>query len=131
MSRRRQRLVSATLVAVFAMLASAAALCLLPCELTPAAHAGATGAKPDHCTGAAVPESAGAALTGTDGSCSDQHAWEPPAAERLASRVTIALTAAVIPPVPAPSTDAELRTAAGMAPGVPATPPPLLLPLRI
>ena len=130
MGRQLLRIVSATLVATFAVLASAAALCLVPCELAPA-HAGASGPQADHCAGAAVTESSAAAIAGADDSCSDQHGWDGPPADRLGSRTSVLAALATSAPIAALAADVEVSTLPGAPAPVPAAPPPLFVPLRI
>lgn len=131
MSRRVLRTVSATLVATFAVLASAAALCLLPCELTPLLDAATTGPKTDHCAGMTAAQTPATSLAGTDGSCADGHGWDAPAADRLGSRASGAPAIVVIPPVAASSLQPGVGPLAGPLARAPGAPPPLLVPLRI
>jgi hypothetical protein len=132
MSRLLTRTVSATLIAVFASLASAAALCLLPCELAPTIGASAPPSPEAHHCGE-VPESSsnGLAVNGTSETCADQHAWDAPAADRTAPRVSAAALALNV----VSTVSIRLSEQSGVVPASDATPPaspPLTFsPLRI
>jgi hypothetical protein len=130
MPRRLLRTVCATLVATFAVLASAAAVCLLPCELTPAIHASEESPATDHCAGPAPAQSGNPALNGLDDSCGGQHTWTAPAADRLASRAS-AVAAAVIPSGVGLELQAGPHAPLETAATAPASPPILFAPLRI
>lgn len=131
MPRRLLRTVCATLVATFAILASAAALCLLPCELTPAVRAGADGPSTGHCADAAPARSEGPAVNGIDDSCGVQHAWAAPAADRLTSRASVVATAALDPAEIALRLSAGIQSPGGPAATAAASPPTRSGPLRI
>jgi hypothetical protein len=131
MPRRLLRTVSATLVATFAVLASAAAVCLLPCELTPAVHASEASPAADHCAGAAPAQSGSLALNGLDESCGGQHTWTAPAADRLTSRASVVASAAIIPSGADPEFEAGGHSPLDTATAAPASPPIRNAPLRI
>ena len=125
------RTISATLIAVFGILASAAALCLVPCEL--AASLPATGTpslEAHHCSEAPLPVQGGTTLNGVADSCADQHAWEAPAVDRTAPRTSAPALAAWT------TTAASVRfrdqpARPGVAATPPASPPLTATPLRI
>jgi hypothetical protein len=132
MSPLLTRSISATLVAVFAILASAAALCLVPCELRPSITSADTATGDvHHCSEPPAPAQGGTAMNGIEESCADQHAWDAPATDRTASRASApGLTAGAITTL-AVQLRAELAALRATAATPPDSPPRTITPLRI
>ena len=132
MPRLLTRTVSATLIAVFASLASAAVLCLVPCELTPAfAAAASPSPEAHHCGGVAAPSSGGMTVNGTAETCADQHAWEAPAADRTAPRASAPAVALDVVSTVSVHLAEESAVVTGSDATPPAVPPLTFSPLRI
>jgi hypothetical protein len=133
MPRHFTRTISATLIAVFAILASAAALCLVPCELVPSAPAAdaASADAPRHCGEAPAPVHHGSAINGIAESCAGQHAWEGPAGDRTVSRASAPASASVVIVPVAVQPGAESRALSGTALTPSFSPPLTFIPLRI
>ena len=91
MARRLSRIVSQLLVAIIATLASADVLCLVPCEVARGAthHDSAGVPAPDHCGSATPSADGGTTIAASAESCTAQHAWVSPAADRTVSRTSI------------------------------------------
>lgn len=128
------RLVSLLLVTVFATLASAGAVCLVPCELAADAPLVHDTSPADHCAGsqAAVPAPGQSAVTGVDASCGGHHAWDGPAADRTATRASagIVSTSTSLTVLSQDDVMAPLRGSSILLP-LRASPPPGRTPLRI